>query len=502
MRGIGGQSDLRVKINHSPPLCVEINKMKAIHPTRMSRFPGFIALAVLQLAACAGGSAAGNQAANSPYLIEPVFQEFYDFLGGQARLGVALSPVIVEGNTQTQYLENALMVYNPALPPSEQYSLAPLGDQLGVWDEPLSNADLPNVLFVDGYIVYEGFVSLYKEMDGARYVGKPLTGVRYVSEQNRVEQYFENVGFYLDLNNPKAGVQLISYGRLVCGATCGQVADNPSAIIQIELPYGEPFVSTVTRLGDGFTGARIAGPYKLTDASLEVIYENVVLYANGDGSEYAAPRPILSLLGVTPEPLVTRLDNPNVMFYGIDGEYGYNVPLVFSDYIAQHGGFEIFGQPISELTPRDGGGASQCYANACLQYASGLVSPLPMGAEYKARFYDQPAPQVQAAFDQIRIEVWEEHSQISSSQEQIIYANLHAGSDLLAGLQPYLELTLPDGGTSIYQFPATDAGGQTQLTVPPVQGRNGTLVPYKVCLQGFNAGEVCASESYMIWGNP
>jgi len=474
--------------------------MKATNSLRI-KLAALAVLTLLALASC-GGAGAEDKAANSPYLIEPVFQVFYDFLGGQVRMGVALSPVIVEGNTQKQYLENALMVYNPTLPPSQQYSLAPLGMQLGVWDEPLAAADLPNVLFVDGYIVYEGFVPLYQQLNGARYVGRPLTGVRYVSEQNRVEQYFENVGFYVNLDDPNSGVQLISYGRLVCGDTCGQPANNPSAIIQIELPYGEPFVSTVSRLGDGFTGSRIAGPYQLTDGSLEVIYENVVLYANADGSERAAPRPILALLGIAPEPLVTRLDNPHIMFYGIDGEYGYNVPLVFSDYIAQHGGFEIFGQPIAELAPRADGGASQCYANACLQYVNGQVLPLPMGAEYKARFYDQPAPQVQAAFDQISIEVWEEHSQISSAQEQIIYANLHAGSELLAGLQPYLEISLPNGGTSIYQFPATDAGGQTQLTVPPVQGQNGTLVPYKVCLQGFNAGEVCASESYMIWGNP
>ena len=73
---------------------------------------------------------------------------------------------------------------------------------------------------------------------------------------------------------------------------------------------------------------------------------------------------------------------------------------------------------------------------------------------------------------------------------------------MLAGLQPYLELSLPSGSTSIYQFPPSDAGGQTQLTLPPIRGQNGTLIPYKVCLEGFGAAAVCASESYMIWGNP
>jgi hypothetical protein len=157
--------------------------------------------------------------------------------------------------------------------------------------------------------------------------------------------------------------------------------------------------------------------------------------------------------------------------------------------------------PIAEPKPVEGG-ASQCFANACLQYLAGQVSPLPMGAEYKARFYDQPSPQVQAAFDQIRIEVWEGRSQVSSSESQTIFANLHAGGELLEGLQPFLELTLPEGGASIYQFPPTDAGGQTQLSVPPVLAQNGTLIAYRVCLQGFNADQVCASESYLIWGNP
>src|SRR3990172_12776352 len=141
------------------------------------RFILFLLFVVI-LSACTGPTPS-TSAASSLYLIEPVFQQFYDFLGGQARLGSALSPVIIEGNVQKQYLENALMAYNPELPPHEQYSLAPLGRHMGVWDEPLASTDLQGVLFVEGYIVYEGFVSLYQEMGAQRYVGTPLTGVRY-----------------------------------------------------------------------------------------------------------------------------------------------------------------------------------------------------------------------------------------------------------------------------------------------------------------------------------
>ena len=465
--------------------------------------PRFIlfSLFVVILSACTGPTPS-TSAASSLYLIEPVFQQFYDFLGGQARLGSALSPVIIEGNVQKQYLENALMAYNPELPPSEQYSLAPLGRQMGVWDEPLASTDLQGVLFVEGYIVYEGFVSLYQEMGAQRYVGTPLTGVRYNGDQNRVEQYFENLGFFQNLDDPDARVQLMPYGRTACAETCEALA-NSGVTTEVELAYGEPFVSAVTRLGDDFTGPRLAGPYQKSDGTIEVIYQNLVLTVNTADAQRAIPKPILSELGVLPEPLVARLNNPNVTFYSIDGEYGFNIPLFFADYINKHDGIESFGQPISELKLQSDGSASQCFANACLQYAQGSgVKPIPVGVEYKARFYDdQPVTEEPTPQAEIRIQVWEDYSQINSVEEQVIHATLFAGNQLLAGLEPYLEITLPGGGTGIYQFPSSDSSGQTQLTLPPIRAQNGTLIPYKVCLEGFGAAEVCTSESFMIWGN-
>jgi hypothetical protein len=324
--------------------------------------------------------------------------------------------------------------------------------------------------------------------------------VRYVAEQNRVEQYFQNLGFFTNLNDPGI-VHLMAYGNLTCGEACNAPATNAAAIIAIELPYGEPFVGTVARLGDSFVGPRLAGPYQAADGSLEVIYQNLVLYANPDQSDAATARPILTALGIAPEQLVTRLDSPVIMFYGIDGDFGYNVPLFFSDYIAQHGGFEFAGQPISEIKLQGDGSATQCFANACLRYApDGAVAPLPMGAEYKARVYDQPALQA-ANENQMRIQVWEDHSQISSAEQQVIHASLYSGTQLLQGLQPYLEVSLPSGATSVYQFPATDAGGQAQLSIPPILAQNGTLIPYRVCLEGFGTTPVCASESFIIWGN-
>lgn len=454
----------------------------------------------LMLAACASPRA-DAPATPAPYAIEPVFEEFYTFLGGPQRAGAVISPGIVEGNIQKQYIEAGLMVYNPALAPSEQYSLAPLGQQLGVWDAPLPDANLPDVLFVDGYIIYEGFEDLYRQLGGPRYLGRPLTGVRFVEEQSRVEQYFENLGLYIDLDEPQTGVRLMDYGRQVCGQGCGVPASSPAAVVQSQLAYGEPFTSAVAALGEPVVGQRLAGPYQLADGSIEVIYQNMVLYAPAAQPGSVLPRPVTALLGILPEPRTTRLDNANLVFYPLEGDFGYNVPSVFNDYITQRGGYELFGAPIAELQATDGG-ASQCFVNACLRYLNGQVSLLPLGLEYRTKFYDQASPQVQAAFEQIRIDVWEARSQVSSTEGQIIYASLHANGQLLAGLQPYLELTPPSGEGQRYTFPPTDANGQTQLSLPPVQGQNWELVVYKVCLDGLHESTRCTTDSYRIWGNP
>ncbi|MGH2581705.1 MAG: hypothetical protein ACRDFQ_02260 [Anaerolineales bacterium] len=456
------------------------------------------------LAACSGAVSAANDTQNlsNPYLIEPTFKQFYDFLGARDRLGMAISPTIVEDGMQKQYFENAVLFYNLELPASEQYGLVPIGTDLGVWDEPLTNADLTGAFVVEGYIIYEGFVELYKELGGQRYVGRPLTGVRYIAAEQRVEQYFENLGFYAKLNKPEEGVRLMAYGSFACAGTCAQ--EGLPAIEKIaEIEYGEPFISAVEHLGEDFVGVRLAGPFQSADGTVEVVYENLVLYVSPSAPDRAIPRPILSLLGTAPEALVARLDNPNVRFYVVHADLGYNVPVVFHDYIEEYGGYEIFGQPISEVKLMGDGNPRQCFANTCLTYlGDGIVALLPLGLEYKNRFYHEIESEIpHEQQEEIRIRVWEEHSQISSREEQVIYASVFAGTKLLPGLRPYIELSLPDGGTRIFQFPPTNENGLTELTVPIVFAQNGTLVPYKVCLEGFGVSEVCANESYMIWGN-
>jgi hypothetical protein len=469
-----------------------------------SHFLLALLLLVIPLSACSSLSASKEAEPESFFPVESIFEEFYDFLGGQPRLGAVLSPLIFEGPIQKQYFENAVLLFNPSATLSERYRLAPFGYEIGERDIAIPNPGLPDLLYVEGFIVYKGFRQIYEDMGGQRYVGRPLTGVRYLEVENRVEQYFENLGFTFDLNDSRAEVQLMDYGRQACARDCGSAVQGPT-IVQNDLPYGEPFVSMVANLGEDIVGQRIAGPYQSADGSIEVIYENILLFTQADNASQARSRPILALLGISPDPLVPQLDNPNVIFYSIQEPLGYNIPKVFADFIAQHGGYEIFGAPISEVKALEQGRSSQCFENTCLSYLGGgfaRVELIAMGSEYKNRFYDQSVAQNVDENLDIQIQVWEDSSQISSSEEQVVHASLFAGSQLLEGLRPYLTLSLPNGGESLFQFPLTDERGHTQLTIPPVTGQNGTLLPYEVCLEAVETGKICASESYMIWGNP
>ncbi len=457
----------------------------------------------LLITACGASADSPDPDSLSQYIVEPVFQEFYDFLGGQETLGNPISPLINEGQLQKQYFETILMLYSAAEPPSQQYSLAPLGLDMGESDAPLENPASGNTLFVDGYIIYEGFADLYQRLGAQRYVGRPLTGVRLSESQNRVEQYFENMGFYLILDEADPQPHLMAYGRVACAGICTELASDPVAIIAVDLPYGEPFTSTAAQIGDALLGQRIAGPYQTSEGYLEVIYENMVLFAQPD-SEHATPRPIVAQLGIPPTSLVSRLDNPNVIFYGVQGQLGHNIALPFNHFLEDHGGLEISGAPISEIEAQEDGSARQCFANVCLRYTPSLlalVEPIPLGQEYKRLYYDQPLPQNLAADIDLNIEAWEDQPRLSSNEQQVVHVSLYSGNQLLAGLQPSLLLMLPNGGQSLFQMPATNAAGHTQVTLPPVSGQNGDLVSYEICVEAPEIERTCITDSFLLWGN-
>jgi hypothetical protein len=72
----------------------------------------------------------------------------------------------------------------------------------------------------------------------------------------------------------------------------------------------------------------------------------------------------------------------NVIFYPVQNELGFHVPIVFDEFIARHGGTETSGKPISETEVVEMNGekiARQCFENYCLDY----YPAFPTGAQVR-----------------------------------------------------------------------------------------------------------------------
>ena len=93
---------------------------------------------LLMLSSCASDlSSAATPAPVGTYPVESIFREFYNMLGGTDTLGYAISPMVEYGSIKMQYTEAALMQYDLTAPASQKYSLAPLGLELKLSDQPI-----------------------------------------------------------------------------------------------------------------------------------------------------------------------------------------------------------------------------------------------------------------------------------------------------------------------------------------------------------------------------
>ncbi|KAA3646126.1 MAG: hypothetical protein DWQ07_07825 [Chloroflexi bacterium] len=467
-----------------------------------------LALSLLASACVSGGTPAHLLTNDLSYTVAPVFEDTYDQLGGMTHLGPAISESIPSSNQVKQYLQAGLLVYDPNLPPPQQVYFEPLGAQLGYGDPAVPAPADSSQLYVNGHVIHADFVELYNQLGGRRYVGNPLTEAHENADKGRLEQHFENMGFYKDLDPSNPQPQLLFYGAFVCDFECRSPEGPGKALIEGPAVQAGQFAEAVEKIGSTFTGPLIAGPYAHDDGSIEAIFENLVLYFPASEPRQAYARSIVQMIGFEASAPVPRVDSPDVYFFTVEGELGYNVPASFYDYIILHGGLDVSGNPITELFLLEEGVYRQCFANTCLDYHTaaqeGLrVRPAQLGPIYKAQHYivdgsEQPPPPVQEHLD---LFLDESYPLVSSQQNQTLLVNSFNGVQAIEALQLNLTVTLPDGTQHIYLLPLTDAGGHTQITIPPIIAANGTLILYEVCTEDVDLHKVCATDSYVIWGN-
>lgn len=460
------------------------------------------------------------------FSVSPQLREIYMVKGGPDRLGAPiLSPVSLE-ESLCQYFENGLLCHNPLATGTTRFSFYPLGlTLLPQTDTPNLSIQAENSVMIDGYWVPAEFASLYDELGGRDVVGRPISNANNNFEQKRVEQYFENLGFYHRFDDPPGTVYLLPYGRMACKQCSPEGNQTPQNAIpqagEIQQNNGpeEPFRYALERMGGAAVfGRALSSPYPTANGEVEQVYETVVVYAPAEDLSRVSLRPISRMLGMRTSP-PTAL-NPNlsdITFFVVQSELGYHVPNIFANFLALHGGQEMSGLPICETTryPEENNIIRQCFENYCLDYNAGAAPDLqvrlaPLGVRYLTQMQGNPTPEPTQTVDVVAVPVMQYALQINEAKPQVTSRDAQEVSAFVydknteqpvSNLSLRLSIIYPDRQVYKYFMPATDSLGFSVLGIAPLpELANGSVVPYEVCVvNDKEEALVCAHDSYMIW---
>ncbi len=457
------------------------------------------------LSACAPAKPLQPVQQPGTFHIDPMFREFYVSLGGEELLGPAITAAFSFQSFQCQYAQNAMMCFDPYGQGVRRFSLYPLGREF----------DLESHAAAAGqtYTVYEEFEALYRRLNGSQYAGAPLTPPRYNPNKNRIEQYFENVGFYRNIDDPQGEAHLLSYGVFACSSDCRYSPPMNAVVIRNVVEIEQPFLPRLVRMG----GVKVFGlplepPRIAEDGMLEQAYENVVLSSPPDNPAQVFLRPAAVWLGMPVSPPHPRMygEADGVVFYPMVADLGFHVPLVFDQFIASHGGLEISGKPLMDPYQVGENRFRQCFENYCLDYDNqpGVVERVkmvPLGREYLRATGSAPTEQTafQVTHEPVRLAVNVAHPRAAADQGQRFELLLLRVDNQrpVTSVESALTLTLPDGTQTLYYLPPTDANGNAGLLIAPLQPPppNGSVIAYRLCLNVPADPPLCASGSYLIW---
>jgi hypothetical protein len=452
------------------------------------------------------------------YTITPMLREFYSDLNGGRYLGPAISTDFeVEGST-CQYTTNVLLCMNPVeTDPNKRFFLASLGRKMGITEPPNPSIEPNSPFVINGYHIYPAFMAVYDDLRGDIHIGPPLTNVKYNQEAGRIEQYFQNAGFYIRLDDPDARVELLPYGRYICKTCTGAKQQQPT--LAVPRSTTEPsiaFSNSLDRLGGTeIFGKPLSQPYTAPDGNLEQVYEKVAVYATQEHPDIIHFRPLAVILGMHSEaPRPQQFSRPdNMIFYPTQGELGYHVPVMFDSYILMHGGTDYSGQPISDpiWDMQDNEKvARQCFANYCLDYypnapAAANIRLAPLGSRYLQQQGSAPAPGTvipQAVAPALQLLVSELLPQPTSHDNQVLTVVVfqQANSQPAPNIEVIATLTTPTGTQHSFYSAPTNEAGTTTMVIPPLPGiKHGDMITYQVCLAATAGQPACQFESYLIW---
>jgi hypothetical protein len=437
------------------------------------------------------------------YAVEPSLKEYYLDLGGQAVLGSAISPFFEKNGSKCQYTVNAQICFNPAKTDVGRFYLAPIGRNL-----PLEGGQA--VASTANYGIHPNFELLYKQLNEMITVGLPLSDVKYNYEQQRIEQYFENVGFYQYFNAAADDVHLLPYGAYDYGKNC----QYPTQLYDAFLPgkgISSPFTPILQRMiGNQPFGQPLTEPYFNEQGYLEQVFENAVVFAPQDDMRKLQLKNLPIILGkyqIAPIPPNPNGQN-NMIFYQVADGNGFYVPIAFDEFITKNGGSEISGKPIGPVDYYDSlDYPTQCFEHYCLEYHKDAVPELSvrmsaLGVVLRDMNTAEVVQETKPIIEQANIEIVEAQHQISTSEAQTINLSVFSGDGQqpIPNIQAEVTLTYPDGAQYSMHFPPTDFNGQSMVIIPSIPNvSNGSLVNYQVFVHLNESTTIVHNDSYLIW---
>ena len=467
-------------------------------------------IAGLLLTACGSGS---SNASQTTYQISPTFRELYEKLGGEDVLGAAISKTFTRDSFECQYTVNVLICVNPQATDSSRLFFYPLANAMNIREDPSQSPAQPGSAVVDGYTIYDEFISLYTQL-GAQFTGKPLTQAHINYSQQRIEQYFENVGFYRKFSDPAGSVHMLAYGAYSCLDKCNYTPLVDASILNSSrASVDQPLLAGLSEIADtSILGAPLTQPYIASDGMEEQVYTNAVVYAPANDLSSARLRPVSKLLNIPgtepgPQKYTSR---DGMVFYSTKGNKGYHVPLVFDEFIAAHGGRDFSGNPIDEVYQYSDSVFRQCFENYCLDYDSSTsnsnkIRLAPLGVQYVQQITEagaSTAAPVNLSAANLVLNVAKMSRQIPAGGEQQIQilVTQKESQQPAPNLKAILSIKMPDGSFYTAEFPATGVDGRSALNIPAMKNvPNGTILEYSVCVKGTDGIQVCVTDSYLIW---
>jgi hypothetical protein len=444
------------------------------------------------------------------YEIDPTFNDFYRELGGEETLGPAISPKFEDTGTTYQYVVSGLMAYDPNRVPLKRFHFSPVASSewhvSGQVEPPPTEV---GTYYVNGHKIWDEVLPFYEQY-GVDILGNPLTGVEVNNPKQRYEQYFDGVGFYRNYTDPPGVVHMMPYGDWMCGDNCSYTGSDSSipepAYVRDYSATEQVFLDASESLGYGYTGEPLTPPSKGLDGNYEMVFENAVLYIDPAAGSQVRLRPIPSWLGIQPDQPVEEVQAAGLSFFPVQDGLGYNVPTLFFDYLNTHAGLEISGSPITEYRELDDGGYSQCFTNLCLEYHPDApvelqVRPHSLGVDFLTSAAE-PATPGPTFTEALQFNAWEEYPLIPSGGQQVIHVEATQNNTPVSDVQVSVLVKQPDGLTKTYSLEPTGADGRSSVELDPINGPNGAIVPYEVCVIGDVSPQVCFSKSYTIWEQP